>query len=118
MNLSFNVLTGFNSLCSIYFTEDAKKKFHQIYLRTVELHYLTENGILNNFVFHGWLSKSDIFMAVANLQISGYPEETVLIREFATAITQNISDLDGQLCKSKLLRMPFLVRLGSSTVLR
>ena len=43
-----------------------------------------------------------------------YPE----IREFATAIAQNISDLEGQPWKSKLLRMSFLVRLGSLTVLR
>ena len=56
-------------------------------------------------------------MAVANSQIrtvsSGYPE----IREFATAITQNILDLESQPLKSKLFRMPFSVR-DKLTVLR
>jgi len=44
----------------------------EIYLRTVKLPYLTENLILNNFDFHGWLSESDIIwvMAVANSRIS------------------------------------------------
>ena len=36
-----------------------------IYLKTVKLPYLTENGILNNFDFHGWLSKFDIFRIIA-----------------------------------------------------
>ena len=53
VNLNFNWLPGVNSLCSIYFIKDAKKKFHQIYLKTVKLPYLTENGILNNFDPHG-----------------------------------------------------------------
>ena len=56
VNLSFNGLTGVNSLCSICFTEDAKKKFHQIdqiYLRTVKLPYLIEISILNNLDFRG-----------------------------------------------------------------
>ena len=43
-------------------------------------------------------------MAVVNSRIctisSGYPE----IHEFATAIAQNISDLEGQPWKTKLLR--------------
>ena len=37
---------------------------------------------------------------------SGYHE----IREFATALTQNISDLESQPWKSKLFRMRFSVR--------
>ena len=56
VNLSFNGLTDVNSLCSIYFTKDAQKKFHQIdqiYLRTVKLPYLIEIGILNNFDING-----------------------------------------------------------------
>ena len=53
MNLSFNGLTGVNSLCSIDFTKDAKKKFDQIYLRTVKLLNLTKNDILSNFDYHG-----------------------------------------------------------------
>ena len=59
---------------------------------------LTKNGILSKFDLHGWPSKSDIFwaMAVANSWICtislGYPG----IREFATAIAWNISDLEGQ----------------------
>ena len=58
-------------------------------------------------------------MAVAGSQISvQLTQEIVQIREFATAISQNISDLEGQSCKSKLLRMPFLVRLGWLKVLR
>ena len=43
VNLSFTGLIGVNSLCSIYFTKDAKKKLHQIhqiYLKTVKLPYL------------------------------------------------------------------------------
>ena len=40
------------------------------------------------------------------------------IREFETAITQNISDLECQPWKSKLLRMSFLVRLGSLKIIR
>ena len=40
------------------------------------------------------------------------------IREFTAAVTQNISDLEGRLWRSKLLRMSFLVRLGSLTILR
>ena len=93
------------------------------YLRTVKLPYLTENLILNNFDFHGWLSKSDIFwvMAVENSRISArvvgnlkkaWPEysETVQILEFETAITRNISDLESQSWKSKLFRMRFSVR--------
>ena len=36
----------------------------------------------------------------------------VQIMEFATSITQNISDLQSQPWASKLLRMPFLVGLG------
>ena len=100
-----------------------QKKFHQIcqiYLRTVKLPYLTENGILNNFDIHGWIFKSDIFwvMAVANSRISGLPEETGQIRKFATVVTQNISDFDGQPSKSKLLRMQFLEKLRSLTVFR
>ena len=43
-------------------------------------------------------------MAVANSRISGKLEEMVQIREFAIVITQNISDLEGQPWKSKLLR--------------
>ena len=110
VNLNFNGLTGDNSLCYI----------HQIYLRNVKLSIPTKNGILSNFDLHGWPSKSDIFwvMAVANSQIctvsSGYPK----IREFVTAITQNISHLEGHPCESKLLRMSFLVRLVSLIVLR
>ena len=57
-------------------------------------------------------------MAVANSRISGQPEETVQIQEFATTIAQNTSDLEGKPCKSKLFRMQFLVILGSLTVLR
>ena len=95
----------------------------EIYLRTVKLPYLTENLILNNFDFHGWLSKSDIFwvMAVANSQISArvlgnlkkpWPDysETVQIPQFEAAITRNISDLESQPLKSKLFKMPFSLR--------
>ena len=57
-------------------------------------------------------------MAVANSQIcivsTGYNK----IREFATGITQNISDLENQPYKSMLLRIQFLARLGRLTVLR
>ena len=56
MNLSFNALTGVNSLCSIYFTNDTKKKFPLNLSNssgTVKLHYLTEIDILNNFDIHG-----------------------------------------------------------------
>ena len=42
----------------------------------------------------------------------------VQFREFATTIAYNISDLEGQPWESELLRMPFLVRLGSLTVFR
>ena len=35
-------------------------------------------------------------------------KETLQIREFVTAVTHNISDLEGRPWKSKLLRMPFL----------
>ena len=38
---------------------------------------------------------------------------TVQIREFATGVTQNVSKLENKLWRSKLLRIPFLVRLGS-----
>ena len=38
------------------------------------------------------------------------------IREFATAIAENISVLEGQPWVSRLLRMPFLEKLGSLTV--
>ena len=40
------------------------------------------------------------------------------IREFVTALALNIFDLEGESWKYKLLRMPFLVRLESLTVLR
>ena len=55
VNLSFNGLTGVNSLCSI------------------SNPYVAENAILNNFNSHGGLSKSFIFRvtAIANSQISG-----------------------------------------------
>ena len=76
-NLSFNGLTGVNSSCSIYFTENAKKKFYQIYqiylrLRTVKHPYPTEKGILNNFDLYGRLFKSNIFsvLTVENSRIS------------------------------------------------
>ena len=66
VNLCFNGLTGINSLCSIYFTKDAKKKqFQQIDLRTVKLPYLIEIGNLNNFNIHSWVSKSDMFLVIA-----------------------------------------------------
>ena len=35
----------------------------------------------------------------------------VQIREFTTVITPNISDIEGQPCKSNFLKMTFLVRL-------
>ena len=72
MDLNFNGLTCVKSLYSNYFTKDAKEKFHQIYLTTVKLPYLTENDILNNFEHHGWFSKSNIFwvITVANSRIS------------------------------------------------
>ena len=38
------------------------------------------------------------------------------IHKFATVMAQNILDLEVQLWKSKLLRTPFLVRLGSLKV--
>ena len=45
----------------------------------------------------------------------GQLDEMVQIREFAPAITQNISDLiKGRLWRSKVLRMPILVRLRFS----
>ena len=37
----------------------------EVYQRTVKLPYLTATGILNNFDFHGWLCKSDIFRVIA-----------------------------------------------------
>ena len=52
VNLSFDGLTGVNSLCSIYFDKVAKKNIHQIYLRTIELPNLTKSGILSNFDLH------------------------------------------------------------------
>ena len=63
-----------------------------------------------------------IYFELWRLQIPEFPgslknEDMVQILEFATAIAQNISDLKGQPYESKLLRMPFLVRLGSLTVL-
>ena len=55
---------------------------------------------------------------VVNSQIgtvsSGYPT----IREFATTVTPNISNLEGWPSGSKLLRIPFLVRLGILKSLR
>ena len=65
-------------------------------------------------------SKSDIFlvMTVANSRICTIFSCYIEIREFAIAIAQNTSDLESQPWKSKLLRMPFLVRLGSLTFLR
>ena len=61
VNLNFDGLPGVNSLCSIHFNKDAKKNFHQIYLRTVKLPYLTKNSILSNFDLHIRPCKSDIF---------------------------------------------------------
>jgi len=113
VNLNFNGLTGVNSLSSIYFNKDAKKNIHQTYLITVKLPNLAKNGILSNFDLHGWPSKSDIFwvMAAVNSQIcsvsSGYPE----IREFLTAITQNILHLESQPWDSKLFRMPLSIKI-------
>ena len=46
------------------------------------------------------------------------PWRTVQFREFETAVTQNISDLEGQTWRSKFLRMLFLVKLASLTILR
>ena len=74
--------------------------------------------MLSNFDIYGWPSKSDIFwaMVVANSRSWTVSWSSPEIREFATAIAQNISDLEGQPWKSKLLRMPFLVRIGSLTI--
>ena len=44
--------------------------------------------------------------------------QTMRIREFVTAVTRSISDLKGRPWKSKTLRMPYLVRLRSLTILR
>ena len=47
------------------------------------------------------------------LQIPEFPgnlEDMMQIREFATAIAQNISDLESQPWKSKLFRLPVAVR--------
>ena len=44
-------------------------------------------------------------------------EESVQIREFASAVTQNKSVIDGRPWRSKLHRMSFSVRLGSLTIL-
>ena len=65
----------------------------------------TENCFLNNFG-----SEVDWYNLMNNLTVS---EETVQNREFATAITENISDLKVQPWKSKLFRKRFLVRWGS-----
>ena len=51
-------------------------------------------------------------------EITPFFREMVKIRIFETAATQNISDLEGQTWRSKLLRMLFLVNLGSLTILR
>ena len=49
---------------------------------------------------------------------AGQLEESVQIHEFATAVTQNISEIEGQPWISKLLRISFSVRLKSYTILR
>ena len=53
-----------------------------------------------------WKFQIPEFAQFRNSQVmvsSGYPE----IREFATVITQNISDLESKPWKSKLFRMQF-----------
>jgi len=57
-------------------------------------------------------------MVVANSIICTISSSYREIRAIATAIAQNISDLEGQPRESKLLRMSFLVRSGSLKVLR
>ena len=52
-------------------------------MRTVKLPNLTKNDILSNFYLHGL---SPIYSELWRLEIP----------EFATVITQNISDLDSQ----------------------
>ena len=65
--------------------------------------------------------KTKIYSELWRLQIHEFVpflQVTLDIREFTTVKAQNISDLEDQPWKSKLLRMPFLVRLESLTVLR
>ena len=68
---------------------------HQIYLRTVKIPNLIKNGILSNFDFHGWPSKSDIF-ELRRLQIHEFAPflqvtvQNSIIREFSTAVTEYI----------------------------
>ena len=85
-----------------------KNKIHQTYLRTFKLPNLIKNGILSNFDLHGWPSKSDTFwaMAVENSRICTKSSNNPEVREFATAIAQNISDLEGRPWKSKLFPPP------------
>ena len=61
---------------------------------------------------------SPIYSELQRLQISEFTQLTVQIRQFVTAVTRNISDLEGRTRRSKLLRMLFLVKLGSLTILR
>ena len=71
---------------------------HQVNLDIVKLPNLTKNRILSNFDLHGPSSKFDIFRVIAvkftesRIVSSDHPE----IREFATTVTQNTSDLEGQ----------------------
>ena len=64
---------------------------------------------------------SPIYSELQRLQINEITpsfRETVQIRQFATAVTQNILDLEGRTWGSKLLRILFLIKLASLTILR
>ena len=123
VNLVNLYLLGKNKLQCLFwnvllFNKNAKEKLDQIDLRILKLLYHTKNGILSNFDLHSLPSKLDIIwvIGVVNLRICilQLPWETVQIREFATAVTQNISNLDGRpwiYYNLKFLGMPFSVIL-------
>ena len=119
VNPSFNGLTGIHS-CWIYFTRDAKKRHTKL------IWELSSFIILLKMAFQLILifivdSLSLIYSELWRLQIhefQGNLKKMVQICEFSTAINQNISNLESQTYKSKLLRMPFSVREGSLTVVR
>ena len=107
VNRFFKIIENFYQAISFIFSQFADLTV--FYGSWSKLPNLTKNGILNNFDFHGWPSESDIFwvMTVANSRICTISSSYIEIREFATAIAQNISDLEGQPWISKMLRMPF-----------
>ena len=93
-----------------YLKKMQKKRLHQIDLWIVKLLNLIKNGIQRNFDIHSRSAKMNIIWvtAVASSWIcsvsASYTWEMMQIHEFATAITWNISDLNGRPWRSKLLR--------------